>query len=122
VLALAQELRRADPNGDVLVVGRRGGVAEGLVTAAGFRLETLRVSGLDAGNAVSVVRFGAQAPLAVGTARRIIGSFGADVVVGGAGYVSVPVVLAARSLRIPVALLEQNARLAAQLAARLATA
>ncbi len=109
VLALAQELRRADPSGDVLVVGRRGGVAEGLVTAAGFRLETLRVSGLDAGNAVSVVRFGAQAPLAVGTARRIIGRFGADVVVGGAGYVSVPVVLAARSLRIPVALLEQNA-------------
>ncbi len=41
--------------------------------------------------------------------RRIIRDFGADVVVGGAGYVSVPVVLAARSLRVPVALLEQNA-------------
>jgi UDP-N-acetylglucosamine--N-acetylmuramyl-(pentapeptide) pyrophosphoryl-undecaprenol N-acetylglucosamine transferase len=109
VLALAQELRGSDPAGAVLVVGRRGGVAEGLVTAAGFPLETLRVSGLDAGNAVSVVRFAAQLPLAVRTARRIIRRFGADVVVGGAGYVSVPVVLAARSLRVPVALLEQNA-------------
>lgn len=109
VLALAQELRRADPGGDVLVVGRRGGVAEGLVTAAGFRLKTLRVSGLDAGSPISVIRFAAQLPLAVRTARRIIRRFGADVVVGGAGYVSVPVVLAARSLRIPVALLEQNA-------------
>ena len=106
---MAQELRRADPAGAVLIVGRKGGVAEGLVTAAGFQLETLRISGLDVGNAVSVARFAALLPAAVRAARRIIRDFGADVVVGGAGYVSVPVVLAARSLRIPVALLEQNA-------------
>jgi UDP-N-acetylglucosamine--N-acetylmuramyl-(pentapeptide) pyrophosphoryl-undecaprenol N-acetylglucosamine transferase len=106
---LAQELRRADPAGAVLVVGRHGGVAEGLVTAAGLRLETLRISGLDVSNAASVARFGALLPAAVRAARRIIRDFHADVVVGGAGYVSVPVVLAARSLRIPVALLEQNA-------------
>jgi UDP-N-acetylglucosamine--N-acetylmuramyl-(pentapeptide) pyrophosphoryl-undecaprenol N-acetylglucosamine transferase len=109
VLALAQELRRSDPGGDVLIVGRRGGVAEGLVTAAGFRLETLRISGLDVGNASSVARFAALLPAATRAARRIIRDFRADVVVGGAGYVSVPVVLAARSLRVPVALLEQNA-------------
>lgn len=109
VLALAQELRSADPAGDVLIVGRHGGVAEGLVTAAGFRLETLRISGLDVSNAVSVARFAALLPNAIRAARRIIRDFGADVVVGGAGYVSVPVVLAARSLRVPVALLEQNA-------------
>jgi UDP-N-acetylglucosamine--N-acetylmuramyl-(pentapeptide) pyrophosphoryl-undecaprenol N-acetylglucosamine transferase len=106
---MAQELRRTDPDGEVLIVGRRGGVAEGLVAAAGFPLETLRISGLDAGHAGSVLRFGAQLPAAVLAARRIIRDFGADVVVGGAGYVSVPVVLAARSLRVPVALMEQNA-------------
>ncbi len=106
---MAQELRRSDPGGDVLIVGRHGGVAEGLVTAAGFRLETLRISGLDVTNAISVARFTAQLPAAVRAARRIIRDFRADVVIGGAGYVSVPVVLAARSLRVPVALLEQNA-------------
>ena len=106
---MAQELRRADPAGDVLIVGRDGGVAEGLVTAAGFRLETLRISGLDAGNVASVARFAARLPAAIRAARRLIRDFSADVVVGGAGYVSVPVVLAARSLRVPVALLEQNA-------------
>jgi UDP-N-acetylglucosamine--N-acetylmuramyl-(pentapeptide) pyrophosphoryl-undecaprenol N-acetylglucosamine transferase len=109
VLAVAQELRRTDPDGEVLVVGRRGGVAEGLVVSAGFRLETLRISGLDAGSAGSVARFAAQLPAAVAAARRIIREFHADVVVGGAGYVSVPVVIAARTLRVPVALLEQNA-------------
>lgn len=109
VLAMAQELRRSDPSGAVLIVGRRGGVAEGLVTAAGFRLETLQVSGLDTGSAASVSRFVARLPVAVMAARRIIREFRADVVVGGAGYVSVPVVLAARSLRVPVVLMEQNA-------------
>lgn len=109
VLAVAEELRRTDPAGEVLVVGRRGGVAEALVTSAGFRLETLRVSGLDASSPSSVARFAAQLPSAIVASRRIIRSFHADVVVGGAGYVSVPVVLAARSLGVPVALLEQNA-------------
>lgn len=109
VLAVAQELRRTDPGGEVLIVGRRGGVAEGLVESAGFRLETLRISGLDAGSPASLVRFTAQLPGAVAAARRIIRGFHADVVVGGAGYVSVPVVIAARTLGVPVALLEQNA-------------
>jgi UDP-N-acetylglucosamine--N-acetylmuramyl-(pentapeptide) pyrophosphoryl-undecaprenol N-acetylglucosamine transferase len=93
----------------VLIVGRRGGVTEGLVTAAGFRLVTLRIAGLDAGNVASVARFAVQLPAAVRSARRVIAGFKADVVVGGAGYVSVPVVLAARSLRVPVVLTEQNA-------------
>lgn len=109
MLALAQELRRTDPDGAVLVVGRQGGVAEGLVAEAGFRLATLRISGLDAGSPASVARFAAQLPAAVIAARRTIREFAADIVVGGAGYVSVPVVLAAASLRIPVVLLEQNA-------------
>jgi UDP-N-acetylglucosamine--N-acetylmuramyl-(pentapeptide) pyrophosphoryl-undecaprenol N-acetylglucosamine transferase len=109
VLAVSQELRRTDPDGDVLVVGRRGGVTENLVTAAGFRLVTLRVSGLDVASATSVARFGLELPRAVLAARRLIRAFRADVVVGGAGYVSVPVVLAATTLALPVVLLEQNA-------------
>ena len=106
---MAQELRRSDPSGAVLVVGRRGGVAEGLVTAAGFRLETLQVSGLDTRSAPSVARYVGRLPVAVTAARRIIRDVHADVVIGGAGYVSVPVVLAARMLNVPVVLMEQNA-------------
>lgn len=93
----------------MLIVGRRGGVAESLVTDAGFTLQTLDVSGVDVSRPASVARFAAQLPGALASARRIIRGFRADVVVGGAGYVSVPVVLAAMSLRVPVVLLEQNA-------------
>ena len=128
MLAVAQELRRTDPGGRVLVVGREGGVTEELVARAGFELTTLRVSGLDMSSPRSIARFAAQSPGAVLAARRILASWRPDVVVGAAGYVSVPVVLAAWPAGVPVVLLEQNAlpgratRLLARRARAVATA
>ena len=102
-------MRRADPGGDVLLVGRRGGLEESLVPSSGLRLETLDVRGVDLtsplripGTAVRITRGTLQA-------RGILRRFQPDVVVGTAGYVSVPVVAAALLRRIPVVLLEQNA-------------
>jgi UDP-N-acetylglucosamine--N-acetylmuramyl-(pentapeptide) pyrophosphoryl-undecaprenol N-acetylglucosamine transferase len=108
-LAVAEELRAADPGGAVLLVGRRGGVAEPLVARAGVPLETLRIGGLNLARPGSLAGFALRLPRAVAEARRLIRRFGPDVVVGAAGYVSVPVVLAARRERVPVLLLEQNA-------------
>jgi len=91
------------------VAGRRGGVAEHLVTAAGLRLETLAVSGIDLARPATAVRAAAMLPGSVLAARRLLRRTAADVVVGAGGYVSVPVVTAAALLRIPVVLMEQNA-------------
>jgi UDP-N-acetylglucosamine--N-acetylmuramyl-(pentapeptide) pyrophosphoryl-undecaprenol N-acetylglucosamine transferase len=108
-LAVAEELRASDPAGAVLLVGRRGGVAEALVERAGIPLETLDIRGVDISRPASVLSFGLRLTRAVREARGLIRRFGPDVVVGAAGYVSVPVVLAARRERVPVLLLEQNA-------------
>ncbi len=93
----------------MLLVGRRGGVAEALVERAGVPLETLEIRGLDLARPASLAGFGLRLPRAVREARRLIRRFAPEVVVGAAGYVSVPVVLAARRERVPVLLLEQNA-------------
>jgi len=108
-LAVAQALRRADPGGDVLLVGRRGGLEETLVPSSGLRLETLSVRGIDLGSPARLP--GTAVKIARGTlqARGILRRFKPDVVVGAAGYVSVPVVAAALLGRIPVVLMEQNA-------------
>src|SRR5207302_4152847 len=108
-LAVAQALRRADPGGDVLLVGRRGGLEETLVPSSGLRLETLNVRGIDLGSPLRLP--GTAVRIGRGTlqALRIVRRFRPDVVVGAAGYVSVPVVTAALLRRIPVVLLEQNA-------------
>ncbi len=94
---------------EVLLVGRRGGMEETLVPAAGLPLETLAVRGVDVSRPWLTARALARLPLNVLQARRLIRRFRPDVVVGAAGYVCVPVVLAARTLRLPVVLLEQNA-------------
>jgi UDP-N-acetylglucosamine--N-acetylmuramyl-(pentapeptide) pyrophosphoryl-undecaprenol N-acetylglucosamine transferase len=93
----------------VAVVGRRDGVAERLVVAAGLRLETLDVSGVDIGSPVGIARATSQLTRATIAARRLLRRMQPDVVVGVGGYVSVPVVAAAIAQRIPVVLLEQNA-------------
>ena len=92
-----------------MVVGRRGGVAERLVSEAGLQLETLDISGVDVSNPRSVVRALSQLPRATLAARRLLRRWRPDVVVGAGGYVCVPVVGAALSQRVPVVLMEQNA-------------
>ena len=102
-------MRRADPGGDVLLVGRRGGLEETLVPSSGLRLETLNVRGIDLGSPWKLPGVGLRISRATLQASGILRRFRPDVVVGAAGYVSVPVVAAALLRRIPVVLMEQNA-------------
>lgn len=74
-----------------------------------MRQEVITISGVDTSRPRSLVLFLWRTPFAVVHAARLIRAFRADVVVGTAGYVCVPVVIAARLLRVPVVLLEQNA-------------
>jgi UDP-N-acetylglucosamine--N-acetylmuramyl-(pentapeptide) pyrophosphoryl-undecaprenol N-acetylglucosamine transferase len=92
-----------------VVVGRRGGVAEPLVTEAGIALETLDVRGIDPSNPLSLARASWRLPVSTIAAARLLRRTGADVVVGTGGYVCVPVVAAAAARGVPVVLLEQNA-------------
>jgi UDP-N-acetylglucosamine--N-acetylmuramyl-(pentapeptide) pyrophosphoryl-undecaprenol N-acetylglucosamine transferase len=106
---VAQALQGSGPDADVVVVGRRGGVAERLVSEAGIRLETLDISGVDVSNPRSVAKALVQLPSATMAARSLLRSVQPDVVVGAGGYVCVPVVMAAWARGIPVVLMEQNA-------------
>ena len=61
------------------------------------------------GGAPSRARLASRTPSAVFTARAALRRSGADVLLGLGGFTSLPAVLAARSLGIPVVLLEVNA-------------
>ena len=109
-MALAEALlRRGSGNREVLFVGSEGGLEADLVPRHGYKIQLLKVGKLK-GSAWSVrARTLAGLPLAVGAALGILRRFKPDVVVGVGGYASAPVVMAASLLRLPVALLEQNA-------------
>jgi UDP-N-acetylglucosamine--N-acetylmuramyl-(pentapeptide) pyrophosphoryl-undecaprenol N-acetylglucosamine transferase len=91
------------------MVGRRGGLEETLVPSSGLPLQTLSVRGIDLGSPWRLPGVAARISRGTLQASRILRDFRPDVVVGTAGYVSVPVVAAALLRRIPVVMLEQNA-------------
>jgi UDP-N-acetylglucosamine--N-acetylmuramyl-(pentapeptide) pyrophosphoryl-undecaprenol N-acetylglucosamine transferase len=107
-LAVAGALR-ADGH-DVVFVGGERAEAE-LVPAAGFALRPIRVRGLSRTNAVAAAGAAALAARATATAARILREEGADVVMGGGGYVAGPVGLAAVGRRVPLVLTEADSHL-----------
>jgi UDP-N-acetylglucosamine--N-acetylmuramyl-(pentapeptide) pyrophosphoryl-undecaprenol N-acetylglucosamine transferase len=82
-----------------------------LVPAAGYELDTFRISGFPRRPGVAFLRSLARAGLAPVACRRILVRRRPDVVLGGGGYVAGPMVLAARTLGIPAALTEADAHL-----------
>ena len=79
--------------------------------AAGYPFHALTVAGLDRRNPLRAARAAGLAARAVGHARRLVRSSGADVVMGGGGYVAGPVGLAAVMRRVPLVLTEADSHL-----------
>src|SRR3954451_3917538 len=104
-LAVADALRA---RGAQVCLAGGGRVGAELVPAAGYRLERLRVAGLDRRNPLKAARAAAMAAAAVLRARGLLRRERADAVIGGGGYVAGPVGLAAVTLRIPLLLTEAD--------------
>ena len=111
LLALADALRRRDPEVAVTALGTETGLEARLVPARGYELR-LRAQGPAAAASRPGTCCGCRVPCAaaVAAARQAIDETGAEVVVGFGGYVSTPAYLAARQRRIPIVVHEQNAR------------
>ncbi len=103
-VALAKALSRHE----TVFIGTLSGAEAALAPAAGFPLEPIDVRGFDRSRPLSLLTAGARAIGAVAAARRILKRIRPAVVVGMGGYVALPVCFAARSLRMPVVLHEQN--------------
>jgi UDP-N-acetylglucosamine--N-acetylmuramyl-(pentapeptide) pyrophosphoryl-undecaprenol N-acetylglucosamine transferase len=107
-LAVADALR--ERGASVEFIGGERAEAE-LVPAAGYPLHRLRVTGMDRSNPMRAARALLLAARATGRARRLLRRIGADAVLGGGGYVAGPVGLAARTLRLPLAVTEADSHL-----------
>jgi UDP-N-acetylglucosamine--N-acetylmuramyl-(pentapeptide) pyrophosphoryl-undecaprenol N-acetylglucosamine transferase len=107
-LAVADALRAR--GAQVTFIGGERAEAR-MVPAAGYELRTISVAGLDRGNPLRAVRALALAAKAFLRARALLGELGPDAVMGGGGYVSGPVGLAALTRRIPLVLTEADSHL-----------
>src|SRR3989442_3218587 len=109
-LAVAHAFRAEEPDGALLVVGRKGGPEERLVPAEGFDLATVNVRGLDRDAPWKNVALPVIVPAALGAGLGIVDRFKPDVVLGMGGYVMAPAVAAARMRGIPYVLHEKDVR------------
>jgi len=107
-LAVADALRAE--GAEVSFIGGHRAEAT-LVPAAGFELHQIAVEGVSRSHPLKALRALARAALAVPRSRSLLRSLRADAVLGGGGYVSAPVGLAALSLRIPFVLTEADSHL-----------
>src|SRR6478672_13964309 len=121
LLALADCLRRRNPDLEVTALGTDTGLESTLVPARGYPLRTIPKVAFPRKPSGDALRLPGALRAAVALAAKAIEDVDADVVVGFGGYVSTPAYLAARRRGIPVVIHEQNARagLANRLGARL---
>jgi UDP-N-acetylglucosamine--N-acetylmuramyl-(pentapeptide) pyrophosphoryl-undecaprenol N-acetylglucosamine transferase len=108
-LAVADALRAK--GADVTFLGTRERAEAELVPAAGYEIDFLRVRGLDRRNPIRAAGAIALAARAVPAARRALRERGAEVLLGGGGYVAGAGGLAALSLGLPLVLTEADRHL-----------
>lgn len=122
-LALAAALRRADPEVGLTFLGTEEGLEARLIPAAGYELALIPRVPLPRDLTPRLLTVPGRLAGAVRAAATVIQRVNADVVVGLGGYVAMPAYLAARRLKVPVVVHEQNARpgIANRFAARFVT-
>jgi len=108
-MAVAAELRAS--GAEVSFLGTRERIEAELVPAAGYEIDYLKVRGIDRRNPLRAAAAGLEALGAVGAAYKAIRRRGADVVMGGGGFVAGPAGLAAVLSRTPLVLTEADSHM-----------
>ncbi len=108
-MAVAAELR--DSGASVSFLGTRDRIEAELVPEAGYEIDFIKVRGIDRGNPLKAAAAVLEAGVAVGAARSAIRRRGADVVLGGGGFVAGPAGLAATVSRTALVLTEADSHL-----------
>lgn len=121
LLALADCLRRRDPDLRVTVLGTKQGLEQQLVPGRGYDLRTIPKVAFPRRPGRALLLLPGALKAAVDAAGATMAETRPQVVVGFGGYVSTPAYLAARRRKIPIVVHEQNAvpGLANRLGARL---
>lgn len=108
-VALAKALKGIDPSIDLLFVGTSRGLESRVIPELGFRLETIRIGGINRVGVLPALRSVFQIPTSILRSASIVHNFKPSVVVGVGGYSSGPVLAASYALRYPSLLIEPNA-------------
>jgi UDP-N-acetylglucosamine--N-acetylmuramyl-(pentapeptide) pyrophosphoryl-undecaprenol N-acetylglucosamine transferase len=122
-LALADALRRADPDVEVTCLGTERGLETRLIPLRGYPLELIPAVPMPRSVTPKLLTVPGRLAGAINTAASVLDRTRAQVVVGFGGYVATPAYLAARRRQVPIVVHEANPRagIANRLGARFTT-
>lgn len=107
-VAIANALRKIDPDTEILFVGALGRMEMEKVPAAGYKIIGLDIQGFQRSSILKNVLLPYKLLKSVMKARSIIKDFKPDAAVGVGGYASGPLLYAASQINIPYLIQEQN--------------
>lgn len=107
-VAAAQALRSQQPDSDVLFIGTHRKIDTTSLQTYGFSSSSIYCHGLKGKNLVELIKAMAVLPISFLQAVARIRKFRPDVALGVGGYVTGPVMLAAKFLGVPTIVHEQN--------------
>lgn len=109
MLAVADAVRALLPSARLVFVGTDKGMETKLVPERGYELELVKVLPIRGGGLAGALRGIGRAAGAIPDAREIVARVAPHAVFSIGGYAAGPVALAARTLGVPLALMEPNA-------------
>lgn len=107
-IAIANEIRKRNPEADILFVGAQGKMEMERVPAAGFKIVGLPIAGLQRRLTVKNLALPFKLLKSLLLAKKIVKGFNPQVVIGVGGYASGPTLKMAQRLKIPTVIQEQN--------------
>lgn len=107
-LAIANALRRRDPETEILFAGAEGRMEMERVPAAGYDIVGLPVAGFDRSRLWRNFTVLLKLMRSMRRARKILRTFNPDIAIGVGGYASGPMLKAAQKAGVPTLLQEQN--------------
>ena len=107
-IAVATELRKKIGNCEIMFIGTDRHIDRNSLADVGFKVRSLQCSGLKGLGTGQRIKTAIQLPFAVLEATKLINEFKPHLVIGVGGYVTGPVLLAARLKSIPTCIHEQN--------------
>lgn len=108
-IAVADELKMRVPDCEILFIGGTRGIERKIVNASGYTVKTVEIMGMPRRPSPAFLPFTVKLGKSIMKCRGYIKQFKPSVVISTGGYVSGPAVLAALSLRTPIAMIEGNA-------------
>ena len=109
MLAVADAVRELLPSVRLVFVGTSKGMETKLVPERGYELRLLEVLPIRGGGVSGALRGIGRAAASLPQARAIVKGIAPEAVFSIGGYAAGPVALAARTLQVPLALMEPNA-------------